>query len=323
MSSDSTSSAPETGETRLGTPPETTPERPVDRHGRPLRLLSIHAHPDDEASKGAGTVRKYVDAGIPATLVCCTGGEAGDILNPAMERPGIAENLPAIRMIELGRAAEIIGFDRVELLGYCDSGMEGTEANANAANFANAPFDDAVARLVAILRRERPQVVITYGDDQRSYAHPDHLRVYDISLPAVEAAADAGYRPELGEPHEVDKVYSSVWYRKRMEALHLAMEEAGLESPFDEGWRKRWSDFDQDHRVTTLVDVAGYYWVREGALLAHATQIDPNVGFWFGVPDEISDRVEPYDTYVLERSTVDLEPGQHGFEDDLFAGLLD
>ena len=130
-----------------------------------------------------------------ATLVCCTGGEAGDILNPAMDRPGIAENMPAIRMVELGRSAEIIGFDRVELLGYRDSGMEGSAANAHPDNFANAPFDEAVGRLVAMLRRDRPQVVITYGDDQRAYGHPDHLRVHEISLPAVEAAADPAYRP--------------------------------------------------------------------------------------------------------------------------------
>lgn len=77
---------------------------------------------------------------------------------------------------------------------------------------------------------------------------------------------------------------STVWYRKRMEALHHAMEEADLESPFDEEWRKRWADFDQDHRVTAFVDVSGYYWVRQDALLAHATQVDPNVGFWFEVP---------------------------------------
>ena len=229
-------------------------------------------------------MRKYVDDGIAATLVCCTGGEAGDILNPAMDRPGIAENLPAIRMVELGRSAQIIGFDRVELLGYSDSGMEGTEANAHPGNFANAPFDEAVGRLVAILRRERPQVVITYGDDQRSYAHPDHLRVYDISLPAIEAAADAGYRPELGGPHEVDKVYSSVWYRKRMEALHLAMGEAGLESPFDEGWRKRWSDFDQDHRVTTLIDVSGYYWCARAHCWPTPPRSTPMWGSGSGFP---------------------------------------
>ncbi|CCM65681.1 MULTISPECIES: mycothiol conjugate amidase Mca [Candidatus Neomicrothrix] len=290
---------------------------PTDRHGRPLRLLSIHAHPDDEASKGAGTVRRYVNAGIGATLVCCTGGEAGDILNPAMDRPSVVENLQAVRMVELGRSAQIIGYDRVELLGYRDSGMEGTEPNAHPDNFANAPFDEAVGRLVAMLRREQPQVVITYGDDQRAYGHPDHLRVHEISMPAVEAAADPAYRPELGDPHQVDKVYSTVWYRKRMEALHHAMEEAGLESPFDEEWRKRWADFDQDHRVTAFVDVSGYYWVRQDALLAHATQVDPNVGFWFGVPDEVADRVEPYDTYVLDHSVVATQSPEH----DLFAGV--
>ena len=94
-----------------------------------LRLLTIHAHPDDESSKGAGTVALYADLGVGTTLVCCTGGEEGDILNPAMDRPEVRSNIASIRKEELDKDAKIIGYDTVHYLGYRDSGMEDSEAN--------------------------------------------------------------------------------------------------------------------------------------------------------------------------------------------------
>ena len=94
-------------------------------------------------------------------------------------------------MRELARAAEIIGYDEVVLLGYRDSGMPDTPANADPEAFANAPLDEAVGRLVEVIRRERPQVIVTYGDDQSGYPHPDHLRVHDIRMPRLRA----GRRP--------------------------------------------------------------------------------------------------------------------------------
>src|SRR5579863_3715859 len=96
-----------------------------------LCLLTVHAHPDDEASKGAGTVARYHAAGVRTTLVTCTGGEEGEILNPAMDRPEIRDNLVEVRRAELDRAAAIIGYDEVILLGYRDSGMPDSEANAD------------------------------------------------------------------------------------------------------------------------------------------------------------------------------------------------
>src|SRR2546421_321888 len=131
----------------------------------PLCLLTVHAHPDDEASKGAGTVAKYRQEGVRTVLVCCTGGESGDILNPAMDRPEVRERLSEIRMEELARSTEIIGYDEVVLLGYRDSGMPGTPENEDPRSFTQAPVDEAVGRLVEVIRRERPQVVVTYGDD--------------------------------------------------------------------------------------------------------------------------------------------------------------
>src|SRR3546814_15570092 len=109
----------------------------------PLCLLTVHAHPDDESSKGAGTVARYHAEGVRTVLVCCTGGEEGDILNPAMDRDEVRADLPAVRKAELDQAAEIIGYDEVVMLGYRDSGMPDSEANARPEAFANADFAEA------------------------------------------------------------------------------------------------------------------------------------------------------------------------------------
>ncbi len=283
----------------------------------PLRLLTVHAHPDDESSKGASTVALYASQGIPATLVCCTGGEAGDVLNPAMDRPEVNERLAEVRMEELDEAAGIIGYDRVDLLGYHDSGMPDSEDNARPDNFWNADLDEAIGRLVAIIRRDRPQVIVTYGDDQKHYAHPDHLRVHDISVPAFERAGDPDWYPEAGEPWEPLKLYYTVWSRRRMVALHEKFEELGIESPFGEFWQERMKDTGTDDRVTTEVPIRDFYDVREKALLAHATQVDPTSAFWFGLPTVVARDVPPFDDYIPARSRVDSTLP----EDDLFAGV--
>jgi len=281
-----------------------------------LAMISVHAHPDDESSKGAGTVAKYHDEGIHCVLVCCTGGEAGDILNPAMDRPEIRDNLAAVRAEELARAAEVIGYDEVVMLGYKDSGMPDTPANEDPACFAKADFDEAVGRLVAIIRRVRPQVLVTYPDDQQGYPHPDHLRVHDISLPAFDLAADPSAYPDLGEPWQVSKVYYNAWSRARMVAMHEKMLELGIESP----WKSdRLDRPGQDDRITTRVEIGEYNEVRSQALLAHATQIDPTSSFWFGLPPEVAKTVHPYDDYILARSLVETTSP----EDDLFAGIRD
>ncbi len=283
----------------------------------PLRLLTVHAHPDDEASKGAPTVAKYAAEGIPATLVCCTGGEAGDILNPAMDRPEVRERLAEVRMEELQASVEAIGYDRLDLLGYHDSGMPDTPENERPDNFWNASIDEAVGRLVAVIRRDRPQVIVTYGDDQRNYAHPDHLRVHDISVIAFDRAGDPAHYPELGEPWQPLKLYYTVWSRRRMLAVHEKFGELGLESPFDEDWLARVNDFHQDDRITTQVEIGDFYPVREKALLAHATQVDPNERFWFGLPTDVVRDLHPWDDYILARTLVESDVP----ETDLFAGV--
>jgi mycothiol S-conjugate amidase len=282
----------------------------------PLCLLSVHAHPDDESSKGAGTVAKYTAQGVRTVLVCCTGGEAGDILNPAMDTEEVRANLHAVRMQELERATSIIGYTDVEMLGYRDSGMPDTPFNEDPACFAKADFDEAVGRLVKIIRATRPQVIITYGDDQQGYPHPDHLRVHDITLPAFEKAGDAGAYPDAGEPWQPLKLYYSAWSRQRMIAMHEKFLELGMESPFGERWVNRPS---QDERITTKIDVSDFMDQRREALLAHATQIDPTSPFWFGLPPEVSKTVYPVEDYVRALSHVPVDENE--IEDDLFAGV--
>ena len=278
-----------------------------------LRLLTVHAHPDDEASKGAATVAAYHQAGVGCTLVCCTGGEEGDILNPAMDRPEVVEHLAEVRAAELRRAAEIIGYDEVVMLGYRDSGMPDSEPNSHPEAFANADHDEAVGRLVTVIRRVRPHVLVTYPDDRTGYNHPDHLQVHDISVPAFDAAGDADRYPEAGDPWQPSKMYFTVWSRARIEGLHAKFVEMGLESPY-QGWSDRPS---RDHLITTRIPIADHWEVRGEALRAHATQVDPASPFWFGLPDEVARTVHPYDDYVLARSLVG-EPPAGSLEDDLF-----
>jgi len=279
-----------------------------------LGLLTVHAHPDDEASKGAPTVAKYHAEGVRTVLACCTGGEAGDILNPAMDLPEVRDRLPEIRRAELDLAARAIGYDVVEMLGYRDSGMPDTETNAHPECFWQADLDEAIGRLVAIIRRARPHVIVTYSDDQQGYQHPDHLRVHDISVPAFDRAADPDWYPEAGPPWQPLKLYYTTWSKARILATHEKFLELGLESPYTERWFDR---PDQDDRITTQVPIDGYQDARWEGLLAHATQVDPESPFWFGLPREVSRAIHPYDDYILARSLVETTVP----EDDLFAGV--
>jgi len=249
-----------------------------------------------------------------ALLVTCTGGEAGDILNAAMRRPEVEADLPAIRMDELDRATDAIGYRQVVLLGYRDSGMPDTPPNEHPDAFANEDFDTQVGRLVGIIRTFRPHVVVTYGDDQKGYPHPDHLRVHDISVPAFERAADADWYPDLGDPWEPLKLYYTMWSHERMRRFHEKFIELGLESPYGERWLER---PEPETPPTTTIDVAGTYGARKAALLAHATQIDPDSPFWFGLPDDVAETVFPFEVYRLAQSRVPTELP----ETDLFAGV--
>jgi mycothiol S-conjugate amidase len=287
-----------------------------------LCLLTVHAHPDDEASKGAGTVARYHAEGVHTVLVTCTGGEEGDILNPAMEQPGIRDRLAEVRRQELDQAARIIGYDEVVMLGYRDSGMPDSPANADPRSFAAAPLDEAVGRLVAVVRRTRPEVIVTYPQDQKGYPHPDHLRVNEISELAFDAAGDPDRFPEAGPRWQPLRLCYVRWSVRRMKAVHEKYLELGLESPYKDERLARLlaaetevPTTDQGGRQVTI-DISGYVPVTREALLAHATQVDPTSRHWFGLPTEVSDQLYPYEEYEVIRDLSGVEPS-----DDLFAGL--
>lgn len=283
-----------------------------------LCLLAVHAHPDDEASKGAGTVARYASEGVRCVLVTCTGGEAGDVLNPAVDTPEVRGDLPGVRRRELDRSVEILGYERLHLLGYHDSGMPDTEHNARPDNFANADLDEAVGRLVEVVRRERPHVVLGYGDDRR-YPHPDHLRAHEVTVAAFEAAGDPDRYPEAGAPWQPLKLYELTAFTKpRVELLHRYLVERGEESPFErllEAFPDDWVD-----PTTTRIDVSGHLDRRRGALLAHETQIAPDSA-WFKVPEDVLRERLPDEELVLARSLVDTGRREGEYETDLFAGV--
>ena len=280
---------------------------------RERRLLTIHAHPDDETTKGGGSVARYAAEGVGAVLVCCTGGEAGSVLNPALDRPEVAARLPEIRREELIAASQHLGYQRVWMLGYHDSNMP---ASDEPGTFAAAPLQEAAYALVRLIRQEKPHVVVTYSDNQRGYQHPDPLRVHDATVPAYQAAGDPSLYPELGPAWAPQKLYYTLWSRAQLMAQHEAFLRCGLTSPFNpDRWKRRPS---MDYRLTTKIFVGDYWDQVQEALQAYKTQIDPASPYWFGLPPEVARVTYPYEDYILAQS---LNPGTLP-EDDLFAGVV-
>jgi mycothiol S-conjugate amidase len=285
-----------------------------------LRLMAVHAHPDDESSKGAATMARYVREGVQVLVCTLTGGERGDILNKAMERPEIRASLPDVRRAEMEKAREILGVEQ-RFLGFVDSGLpEGDPLPPLPEGcFALQSLEVAAAPLVAAVREFRPHVMLTY-DENGGYPHPDHIKTHQVSIEAFEAAGDPDRYPGCGEPWQPLKLYYFVtFHRAKFTALHQEMLSRGLESPYAERMEE-WLD-DEDagkprHEITTRVGCGDNFEVRDQALLAHATQVDPNGG-WFACPTEVQRAAWPTEDYHLARSVVDSGLP----EDDLFAGI--
>ncbi|RSM69749.1 mycothiol conjugate amidase Mca [Amycolatopsis sp. WAC 01375] len=283
-----------------------------------LRLMAVHAHPDDESSKGAATMARYAAEGHEVMVVTCTGGEAGSVLNPAMDRPEVLANMTEVRREEMARAAKILGVSHA-WLGFVDSGLpEGDPLPpVPEGSFAVVPLEESTGALVKVIREFRPHVIVTY-DENGGYPHPDHIRTHEISVAAFDAAGEAERYPDAGEPWQPMKLYYVHGFsRARMTVFHEALLARGLESPYEE-WLKSWDPEKADvmERVTTRVECGDYFEQRDDALKAHATQIDPN-SRWFAVPRDLQREVWPTEEYELVRSLVDSTLP----EDDLFAGL--
>jgi mycothiol S-conjugate amidase len=285
----------------------------------PLRLMAVHAHPDDESSKGGATMARYVREGAEVLVCTLTGGERGDILNPAMDRPEIRADLPGVRTREMDRARGILGVQQ-RFLGFTDSGLpEGDPLPPlPEGSFALVPAAEAAERLVREVRAFRPHVMLTY-DERGGYPHPDHIQCHNVSVEAFEAAADPDRYPGSGEPWQPLKLYYfASFHRARYQALHEELLSRGLESPYAD-WFKSWEERAEDREeleITTRIRCGDYFAIRDQALKAHATQVDPD-GAWFACPLEVQQAVWPTEDYHLARSLVDTELP----EDDLFAGI--
>jgi mycothiol S-conjugate amidase len=292
-----------------------------------FRLMCVHAHPDDESSKGAAMMAKYVDEGHEVLVVSCTGGERGDVLNPRLaEDPHILRDLVQVRRDEMQAAREILGVDHV-WLGFVDSGLpEGDPLPALPDGcFALEPLSVTTEALVREIRRFRPHVVTTY-DENGGYPHPDHIMCHRVTVSAFEAAGDADAYPHAGEPWQPLKLYYNATFSKaRIAAFHEALLALGEESPYEE-WLERWDRLDRP--VTTRVRCSDYFEVRDRALLAHATQIDPD-GAWFKVSRDTQAEIWPTEDLECAVSFVPVTTPSGGVpdgplgevEEDVFAGL--
>ncbi|NYG16486.1 mycothiol S-conjugate amidase [Arthrobacter psychrochitiniphilus] len=290
-----------------------------------LRLLAVHAHPDDEASKGAAMMASYVASGVEVMVATCTGGERGDIQNPALkDDPHSARDMGGARRMEMARAAKILGVKH-QWLGFTDSGLpEGEPLPELPANcFALKPLEIAAAPLVRLVRRFRPHVIVSY-DENGGYPHPDHIMAHKVTVEAFNAAGDPALYPGTGPAWEPSKLYYDLAFNpQRFRSLHYALEEAGLASPYAERIAS-WLEADTEghtppaskHPTTTQIDCGDYFESRDNALRAHATQVDPE-GFFFAVSPAMQRKVWPWEDYSLIESRVPTTMP----ENDLFAGL--
>ena len=267
-------------------------------------LLLVHAHPDDEAISTGGVMLKARADGHRVVLVTATRGEVGEIYNmdDATTRPHLGE----VRAKELENAARILGVNRGEFLNYRDSGMVGTADNENPGSFHQAPLPEAAARLAAILREERPDVVVTYDADG-TYGHPDHVKAHHVTNAALDLLEKEGWRPS--------KLYYTGIPRTLMQQFMAALPE---DVQNEEQRTNMTIPGTPDELITTQVDVSDYVDRKREAFAAHVTQNDPNS--WFTtMADQIYRLAFGTEYYRLARG----KPGSKLPENDLFVGVPD
>jgi mycothiol S-conjugate amidase len=278
--------------------------------------MAVHAHPDDESSKGAGTLARYVAQGAEVLVVTCTGGERGEVLNPALKQdPDLLRDIAQFRRHEMARAVAELGVQH-EWLGFVDSGLPEGDPRPPLPEgcFALEPLRIAAAPLVRLVRQFRPHVMTTY-DENGGYPHPDHIMCHQVSVEAFDAAGDPGRYPGTGPAWQPLKLYYDRGFsRGKVLALHRELLSSGRTSPFAE-WLDRWPE-GAEAEITTKIDISEFLEVRDRALLAHATQIDPS-GWFFMIPHEVQRRIWPWEDFQLARSLVPASTP----EDDLFAGV--
>ncbi|HEX8917479.1 MAG TPA: N-acetyl-1-D-myo-inositol-2-amino-2-deoxy-alpha-D-glucopyranoside deacetylase [Chloroflexota bacterium] len=280
-------------------------------------LMAVRAHPDDESIVCGGTLARYSAEGADTIVVTCTLGESGQIVDPTMNADEVRARLGEVRRLELEESCRILGVSSLEILGYRDSGMAGTPDNDNPASFNRADPIQAGDRLVALVRRYRPHVLLT-DDETGGYGHPDHIMANRITVHAFERSGDPAYRQELGAPWQPLKLYYGLFPRSQFIKLREEMEKRGLEVP--------WSDeeFDDteaavgspDSAITTTIDVGAFLPQKNASLRAHHTQIAPD-DWWATLPADIGEQLFHSEYFQLAKSRVDVP--EH--ETDLFTGV--
>jgi mycothiol conjugate amidase Mca len=287
--------------------------------GPPQRtLLAVHAHPDDECIGTGGSLARYRAEGARTVLVTCTDGAVGEISDPALATP---DNLVEVRARELDASVRLLGISRLVKLGYRDSGMAGTADNDHPSSFHQANLDEAIERVVQVMRTERPQVVVTY-DERGGYGHPDHIRAHQVAVAAFEAAGDVRRYPAAGPAWAPSKLYYNVFPRSAIQRFGERLRAAGMDVPFArQAEDAPATDTDPpfgvaDERVTTVVDVSAYVGAKRAALESHRTQMGPEQ-FFMRLPAELFAEVFGRETFQRV-----VGPGETP-EADLFSGLAD
>ncbi|HEY1135503.1 MAG TPA: N-acetyl-1-D-myo-inositol-2-amino-2-deoxy-alpha-D-glucopyranoside deacetylase [Nocardioides sp.] len=296
------------------------------------RVLLVHAHPDDETIGQGATMAKYVAEGRGVTLVTCTAGEMGEILVPELEHLAADRDdaLGEHRRGELDDAMKVLGVTDHRFLGgfgrYRDSGMKWHEdGHAVAADetddraFANADLTEAADHLVAVIREVRPQVLVTY-DQFGGYGHPDHIQAHRVATYAAHLAAVPSYRRDLGEAHDIAKIYwgamSASQLRDGLRKLRAAGDTTTFEGMDPDGPMPMGSD---DEDIACRVDATAFAETKMDAMRAHATQITVD-GPFFALSNNLGTAIWGVEHYRLAKGTrgpVDAD----GWETDLFAGL--
>jgi LmbE family N-acetylglucosaminyl deacetylase len=280
--------------------------------------MAVRAHPDDECFTVGGTLARYSREGERTVLVICTGGENGEIVDEELNTPEVKARLGEVRRHELIESVGILEITDLEMLGYRDSGMAGTPENEDPRSFNKADIDEATARLVALIRRYRPQVLLT-DNEEGSYGHPDHIMCNKVSVAAYDAAADSTYRPDLGSAHQVSKLYYAAFARTQIVGTWRKMRELGLEMP----WRRDEEDGDAeptwglpDDEIGASIDIRAQLDQKRRSLLAHHTQIKPDM-WMLTLPMDVFEGFLGYEIFQRIKSTLP----DSGKEDDLFTGL--
>lgn len=206
-------------------------------------LIFFGAHPDDESFGIGGTLAKYAAQGVNVMYACATRGEVGSV-DP--EYLGPFATIGDLRWAELVKAAEVLQLANVIHLGYRDSGMPGQPENRHPLALAAAPIEEVTARVVKVIREQKPQVVITF-DPIGGYRHPDHIAIHHATVAAFQAAGDLTRYPELGPAFQPQKLYFSVFPKGLLKLAVKALPLIG-QDPHRMGSNK-------DIDLTSLVEV--------------------------------------------------------------------